>query len=73
MNYAKSQKKPVLLMQYFGTARQLPKLLLDRCAEDVNWEERAMVDAIKRHARGENTARFETVEFNPDEFKDFKL
>jgi hypothetical protein len=73
MNYAKSQKKPVLLMQYFGTARPLPKLLLDRCAEDVNWEERAMVDAIKRHARGENTARFETVEFNPDEFKDFKL
>jgi hypothetical protein len=73
MNYAQSQKKPVLLMQYFGTARELPKLLTDRCNDTVGWEERGMVDAIRRLARGENTARFETVEFNPDEFKDFKL
>ena len=73
MNYAQSQKKPVLLMQYFGTARELPKLLTDRCNDTAGWEERGMVDAIRRLARGENTARFETVEFNPDEFKDFKL
>lgn len=73
MNYAQSQKKPVLLMQNFGTSRELPKLLTDRCDETVAWEERGMVDAIRRLARGENTARFETVEFNPDEFKDFKL
>jgi hypothetical protein len=73
MNYAQSQNKPVLLMEAFGTARTLPKLLTDRCNETVGWEERGMVDAIRRLARGENTARFETVEFNPDEFKDFKL
>jgi hypothetical protein len=73
MNYAQSQKKPVLLMQNFGTARELPKLLTDRADETVAWEERGMVDAIRRLARGENTARFETVEFNPDEFKDFKV
>jgi len=73
MNYAQSQNKPVLLMQAFGTARDLPKLLTDRCNETMGWEERGMVDAIRRLARGENTARFETVEFNPDEFKDFKL
>jgi nucleoside 2-deoxyribosyltransferase len=73
LNYAKSQKKPVILMQYFGTARQLPKLLTDRCSETSGWEERGMIDAIRRLARGENTARFETVEFNPDDFKDFKL
>jgi hypothetical protein len=73
MNYAQSQKKPVLLMQNFGTSRELPKLLTDRCDESVAWEERGIVDAIRRLARGENTARFETVEFNPDEFKDFKL
>lgn len=73
MNYAQSQKKPVLLMQNFGTSRELPKLLTDRCDETVAWEERGIVDAIRRLARGENTARFETVEFNPDEFKDFKL
>jgi hypothetical protein len=73
MNYAQSQNKPVVLMQHFGTARELSKLLADRCTETVGWEERGMVDAIRRLARGENTARFETVEFNPDDFKDFKL
>lgn len=73
LNYAQSQGKPVVLLQHFGTARELPKLLTDRCTETVAWEERGMVDAIRRLARGENTARFETVEFNPDDFKDFKL
>lgn len=73
MNYAQSQNKPVVLMQNFGTSRELPKLLTDRATETVGWEERGMVDAIRRLARGENTARFETVEFNPDEFKDFKM
>jgi hypothetical protein len=73
MNYAQSQKKPVLLMQHFGTARELHKLLRERCDDTAGWEERGMVDAIRRLARGENTARFETVEFNPDEFKDFKI
>lgn len=73
MNYAQSQNKPVLLMEHFGTARALAKLLTDRCSDTVGWEERGMVDAIRRLARGENTARYETVEFNPDEFKDFKL
>lgn len=73
MNYAQSQHKPVVLMHHFGTSRELNKLLLERCNEAVAWEERGMVDAIRRLARGVNTARFETVEFNPDDFKDFKL
>jgi hypothetical protein len=73
MNYAQSQKKPVLLMKYFGTRQNLPKLLVDRAAEVVDWEERGLVDAVRRLARGENTARFDMVDFNPDDFKDFKL
>lgn len=73
MNYAQSQHKPVVLMQHFGTARELNKLLTERSNETVGWEERGMVDAIRRLARGVNTARFETVEFNPDDFKDFKI
>jgi hypothetical protein len=73
LNYAQSQHKPVIVMQHFGTARALSKLLTERSNETVGWEERGMADAILRLARGVNTARFETVEFNPDEFKDFKL
>ncbi|HXC61011.1 MAG TPA: TIR domain-containing protein [Steroidobacteraceae bacterium] len=73
MNYAKSQKKPVVLMRQFGLKSEPSKLLLERADEVPDWEERGLVDAIRRLARGENTARFDTVEFNPDEFKDFKL
>jgi hypothetical protein len=73
MNYAKSQKKPVILMRQFGLKTEPSKLLVERADDVVEWEERGLVDAIRRLARGENTARFDTVEFNPDEFKDFKL
>ncbi len=51
MNYAQSQKKPVVLMRFFGTRQELPKLLLERADETGEWEERGMVDAIRRLAR----------------------
>ena len=73
MNYAQSKKKPVLLMRTFGSRKEVPALLTDRADESSEWEERGMVDAIRRLARGVNTARFETIDFNPDDFKDFKL
>lgn len=73
MNYGQSQKKPVLLMRPFGSAKSLPKVLTDRADETGDWDERALIDVIRRLARKEDTARFDTIEFNPDEFKDFKL
>jgi hypothetical protein len=73
MNYAKSQQKPVLLLQPFGSRQPMNKLLTDRADEVVDWDERGLVDAIRRLARHEGTSRYETVEFNPEDFKDFKL
>jgi hypothetical protein len=73
MNYAQSKKKPVLLMGFFGTRQEIPKLLADRADEPGEWNERKMIDAIRFLARGENTARFDSIDFNPDDFKDFKL
>lgn len=73
MNYAQSQKKPVILLPQFGVRVDPPKLLMDRADDLVAWEQRGIVDAIRRLARQENTQRFDTIEFNPDEFKDFKL
>ncbi len=72
MNYAQSVKKAVLLVKPFGARREVPKLLLDRADEAVDWEERGLVDAIRRLARHENTARYDTIEFNPEDFRDFK-
>lgn len=73
MNYGQSQKKPVLLLRPFGSRADLWKVLTDRADEVGDWDERSLVDAIRRLARHENTARFDTIEFNPEEFKDFKL
>ena len=73
MNYAQSQKKPVLLMGFFGVRQEIPKLLSDRADEIGEWNDRQMVDSIRLLSRGENTQRFDSVDFDPDEFKDFKL
>lgn len=73
MNYAQSQDKPVLLLGYFGVRREIPKLLTDRSDDTVHWEERGIIDAIKRLSRHEQTARYESIDFNPEDFKDFKL
>ncbi|MEO6186805.1 MAG: hypothetical protein ABIP38_10600, partial [Steroidobacteraceae bacterium] len=73
MNYAQSQKKPVLLLPPFGSRADVSKLLTDRADESTGWEKRGLIDAIKRLARHENTARYDTIEFNAEEFKNFKL
>jgi hypothetical protein len=73
MNHARMQKKPVLLMGFFGVRQDIPRLLVDRADEVGEWNDRKIVDAIRKLARGENTQRFDSVEFNPDDFKDFKL
>ena len=33
--------------------------------EIVGWDSRSIVDAIRRQARHEDTARFDTIEFEP--------
>jgi nucleoside 2-deoxyribosyltransferase len=72
MNYAQSQKKPVLLMRPFGSRMEMSRLLTERANDTAEWEQRSLSDAVRRLARHENTARYETIEFNVEEFKNFK-
>lgn len=64
--YAQASKKPVLLMKPFGAKKDTPKALLDLSNEVVEWDERALVDAIRVHARQEKTGRWDTIEFKLD-------
>jgi len=66
MTFAQSSRKPVLLLPEFGTQSQVPKGVRDLATETVEWDERALVSAIKRLARGEETGRWDVVEFTPD-------
>jgi hypothetical protein len=64
--FAQASNKPVVLMKSFGAVRELPKTILDLASEVVDWDERALVDAIRREARHEETTRWDTIEFKLD-------
>jgi hypothetical protein len=61
--FAQASNKPIVLMKPFGAQRDLPKPLLQAANEIVDWDERALVDALRRQARHEDTTRFDTIEF----------
>ncbi len=65
-NYAKAADKPVILMTSFGGTTSISKVLQSLADETVDWDERALVDAIRRQARHEETARWDTIEFKLD-------
>ena len=64
--YAQANHKPVVLMKPFGAHRAVAKDILDLADEVVEWDERALVDAIRRQARHEETTRWDTIEFKLD-------
>jgi hypothetical protein len=63
MDVADANKIPVIGMKHVGGVEELPRLMTERCAEIVEWNEREMVDAIKKHGRGEDTQRWEVIDF----------
>ncbi|TLZ35935.1 MAG: hypothetical protein E6K24_08050 [Gammaproteobacteria bacterium] len=66
LRFAQASHKPVVLMKPFGVRKDVPKALRDLANEVVDWDERALVDAIRRQARHEETTRWDTIEFKLD-------
>jgi hypothetical protein len=66
MLYAQACQKPVILLKAFGVQRALPKALTELADEVIDWDERALVDAVRRQARHEETTRWDTIEFKLD-------
>ena len=64
--FAQASHKPVVLMKPFGARQEIPKAILDLANEVCEWDERALVDAIRRQARHEDTTRWNTIEFKLD-------
>lgn len=71
INCAKGLDKPVIVLVSFGVKEKLPVLLEALASEVIEWNERDIVDAIKRQARHEESTRWDTIEFNAAEFADF--
>ena len=62
MDIAKVNKIKMIGIRPYG-AQDTPEEIVERAAEVIEWNDREMVDAIKRNARGEETARWEVIDF----------
>ena len=65
-NFTKASDKPLILLTSFGGTGQLSKMLTSLADENLDWDERKLVDAIRRQARHEETTRFDSIEFKLD-------
>ena len=50
----------------FGKEIAVPSYISDLADEKVGWDERALVDAIRRQGRHEESTRWDTIEFKLD-------
>jgi hypothetical protein len=56
----------VILMRPFGANAVLPNAITSLSDQIVDWDGRALVDAIKAQARHEESNRWDTIEFKLD-------
>ena len=63
MDAAQATNLPLIAMEPFGVSVKVPAELAKRAAVVVGWNERLIVDAVRKQARHEDTQRWDTVEF----------
>jgi hypothetical protein len=66
MDAAQALDKPLIAIEPFG-AVDVPAEVSKRAAEVVGWNSRSIVDATRRQARHEDTARWDVIEFEMPE------
>jgi hypothetical protein len=67
MSFAKAADRPIVAMENFGSTDPLPKAIKDLADEVSAWNERSVIDALKRQARHQETTRWDTIEFKLDD------
>jgi hypothetical protein len=63
MDVAEANEKPIIAIRPFGGAAETPPALVERANEHIEWNEREIVDALKRQARLEDTSRWDVIDF----------
>lgn len=63
IDVAEANNKPTIAIRPFGGIAETPKDLAERVKETVEWNEREIVDALKKQARNEDTSRWEVIDF----------
>lgn len=63
MDVAEANEKPMIAIRPFGGVLETPEDLVARVNEHIEWNDREMVDALKRQARLEDTTRWDVIDF----------
>lgn len=63
MDAAQASNLPLIAMEPFGVSAKVPAELAKRAAAVVGWNERLIVDAVRKQARHEDTQRWDSIEF----------
>jgi len=63
MDVAEANDIGMIAIRPFGGLTETHPDVVSRVQEQVEWNDRELVDAIKRQARGEDTARWEVIDF----------
>lgn len=63
MDVAEANKKGMVAIRPFGGMNETPDDMTERCQETIDWNDREIADAIRRQARGEDTSRWEVLDF----------
>jgi hypothetical protein len=63
MDVAEANNIGTIAIRPFGGVAETPPEVATRVQEHIEWNDRALVDAINRQARGEDTARWEVIDF----------
>jgi hypothetical protein len=66
LHCAKAFDKAVVVLEPFGAQDTIAPAVQEVADEVVPWDQRQLVDAVKRQARHEETTRFDTIEFKLD-------
>jgi hypothetical protein len=66
MHCAKAYDKPILVLEPFGGTDTIAPAVQELADDVVPWDQRQLIDAIKREARHEETTRFDVIEFKLD-------
>lgn len=66
MDVAQAFDKPILAIKSFGETVTISRDVADRCDDIIDWNDRSLVDAIKKLGRGEDAAQWEVIEFDMD-------
>lgn len=63
LDVAEANEKPILVVRPFGGVEAVPPALEERAHEVLEWNDREIADALKKHARLEDTARWDVIDF----------